>query len=110
MSRKDPRRAIAVQFPPEVWQALRARQARSRGRRLMDTVRVVVANALPGIDTWPVPPEPGGPRRALQLPRQLRARVADLAKTTGLSEAQIICVVVTRAVLGENPTPPLSKD
>jgi hypothetical protein len=110
MSRKDPRRAIAVQLPPEIWQAVRQRQTRSRGRRLMDTLRHLVQDGIRRDGAMDAMPAPGGPVRALQLPKAERRWVAEEARATGLSEAQVVCTLVTRSLMAEYPTSPLSKD
>lgn len=97
MSRKDPRRAIAIALPPPVLRRLRARQARSRGRRLMDTLRATLAEALSS--PWPVlvpcgPAPPGTQIRLLQLPRPLRLRLGALGRDRGLAEPAAICALV----------------
>lgn len=97
MSRKDPRRAIAIAIPPAVMARLRARQARSRGRRLMDTLRAALADALAVAPPTlaPVPPAPHGtPVRLLQLPRHLRRALAAVCRDTGLAPQAAIAALV----------------
>lgn len=94
MSRKDPRRAYSVRLPSRVLRLVRAQQKNSRGRRLMDTARVLIVRAL-SQDTPPRAPcdkvaatiQP----RLLQLPPKERAKLAKLAQTTSLTEEQVIC-------------------
>lgn len=105
MSRKDHRRAIAIALPPVVLAGLRARQKRSRGRRLMDTLRVTLQQAL--ADPLPVlvpgpPAPPGTTLHLLQLPRALRARLAAVSRANGLPDTDAICALV----LGVNPDAP----
>lgn len=97
MSRKDPRRAIAIALPPPVLCRLRARQAQSRGRRLMDTLRAALAEALsrPAPVLAPcAPAPPGTPLRLLQLPRPLRIRLAALGRDGDMAESAAICALV----------------
>lgn len=94
MSRKDPRRAYSVRLPPPVLRRIRARQAHSRGRRLMDTARVMLVKAL-SQDT-PMRATCGAiaatlQPRLLQLPAADRAKLTALAQETGLREEQLIC-------------------
>ena len=97
MSRKDHRRAMALALPPVVLARLRARQKRSRGRRLMDTLRVAIQQALavpsPVLVTCP-PAPPGTTIRLLQLPRDLHARLSELSRDRGMPEADAIRALV----------------
>jgi hypothetical protein len=97
MSRKDPRRALPIRLSAPVLRHVRQRQARSRGRRLMDTVRVMLTAALNG-DGLPPPPRcpapPDAPVRLLQLPRPQRTRLADLSRRTGLDPSQLVCALL----------------
>ena len=97
MSRKDSRRAIAIAMPPAMLACLRARQARSRGRRLMDTLRTVLADALaapvPRLASAP-PAPPKAPVRLLQLPCDLRQRLDALCRDTGLTPQAAIAALV----------------
>lgn len=97
MSRKDPRRAIAIALPPEVLVRLRARQKCSRGRRLMDTLRISLQQALaqPAPVLVPCPAAPRGTTiHLLQLPRDLQRRLAECGRNTGLTENDAICALV----------------
>lgn len=97
MSRKDSRRAIAIALPTPLLTSLRARQARSRGRRLMDTLRVAVAEALEQPDPVLVPcpaAPPGAPRHLLQLPRNLRHRLSAVGHDPGMGDAAVIAALV----------------
>ena len=97
MSRKDPRRAIAIALPRQVLTMLRARQKNSRGRRLMDTLRVSLEQALapPAPTVVPCPPAPPGTAiHLLQLPRALRARLVAFSQVNEMSEAVAICALV----------------
>ena len=97
MSRKDPRRAMALALPPAVLARLRTRQKRSRGRRLMDTLRVTLHQALavPSPVLAPCPPAPPGTSiRLLQLPRDLHARLSAFSRDRGMPEADAICALV----------------
>ncbi len=108
MSRKDHRRAMALALPPVVLARLRARQKRSRGRRLMDTLRVAIAQALsvPSPVLVPCPSAPSGTTlRLLQLPRDLRARLATFSRDHGMTESDAICGLVLGLVADEPGAP-----
>lgn len=97
MSRKDHRRAIAIALPPVVLARLRARQNNSRGRRLMDTLRVAVQQALaaPSPLCVPCPPAAAGTGiHLLQLPRDLRGRLAAFSRERGIPDTVAICGLV----------------
>ncbi|MEV8466015.1 hypothetical protein AB0T83_04355 [Fluviibacterium sp. DFM31] len=110
MSRKDPRRAIALSLPPDVWHAVRAHRRPGSPRRLMDTVRVLVEAGLRQPPVAPKPPAlPQVPCRALQLPRSACVRVATLARDWDLSPAHVVCILIQQALTAENRTQPLSR-
>lgn len=113
MSRKDSRRAIAIALPTPLLTILRARQARSRGRRLMDTLRVAIAEALerpdPVLAPCPAPP-PGAPLHLLQLPRNLRHRLSAVGRDCGMGDAAVIAALVLGLDAAENGTVHGSRD
>ena len=109
MSRKDPRRAIAVALPREALRLVRQRQAQSRGRRLMDTLRVMLTEALA---QHPAPRRPfSGPQptasslRLLQLPPAQRVSLAALSQTTGVAEDVLICELILGRAPPDAPIP-----
>lgn len=108
MSRKDHRRAIAIALPPVVLARLRARRNDSRGRRLMDTLRVAVQQALaaPSPLCVPCPPATAGTGiHLLQLPRDLRDRLAAFGRDRGISDTVAICGLVL-GLDGPEPSAP----
>ncbi len=97
MSRKDPRRAL---FVPLSGAALAHLRRAARGRSLADALRRIAEE-----HAGPVP-EDAAPRRYLpvQLPRRLRARLADRARAENRSTGDLLAGMVAAAQIAAEPS------